>query len=157
LISPNNPTYTIIGVWQTNVKAVQIIFNQTDAAFSCNGVYAGMFTSTTSLNAWGCGMGFDYGSLPFNIKTSYISIVRVNKNQTNKVNIYLNGSSQSGSPPSIANLGSGIIGIGSSADGIGYHFNGYISEIIVFNRALSNSDIAGVQNYLSSKYSINLD
>ena len=36
-------------------------------------------------------------------------------------------------------------------------FNGMISEIIIFNRPLKNSEIASVNGYLSQKYNIKLN
>ncbi len=38
----------------------------------------------------------------------------------------------------------------------GEFFNGYISEIIIFDRALKNSEIQPIVEYLSRKYSIKL-
>lgn len=36
-------------------------------------------------------------------------------------------------------------------------YNGYIAEIIIYNRALKSGEIKLIENYLSNKYNINLD
>jgi len=46
--------------------------------------------------------------------------------------------------------------IGNYANGSGYYYNGSVSEIIIFNTALTNSQKAAVEDYLGSKYGISV-
>lgn len=79
------------------------------------------------------------------------------KNQTNKITIYLNGVTQLGNPTNgTPALASGPMTIGAES-GPGAFFDGYVSEVIVFDRALNNAEIVSVQNYLSAKYGIGMN
>jgi hypothetical protein len=50
----------------------------------------------------------------------------------------------------------GALRIGQQNNGTSRFFNGYISEIIMFNCVLKNTEINCINQYLSSKYGIKL-
>jgi prepilin-type N-terminal cleavage/methylation domain-containing protein len=152
-IASGKTGYTVAVVWRSDVRTTMTILGQTGASSSCNGTYAGMVTNNTALRSWGCGGSYDFGTLAFAANTPYVAIVRVNQ-LNNLISAYLNSSSQTGSPTLMATLESGGISVAGRLDGSGSFFNGYISEIIVFDRALRNDEITSIQEYLSKKYSI---
>jgi hypothetical protein len=68
--------------------------------------------------------------------------------------IYVNGLYNSSSgPPNIINPFPDDLYIGCR-EGPGDYFIGYISEIIIYNRALGHNDRRNIERYLGSKYSI---
>jgi prepilin-type N-terminal cleavage/methylation domain-containing protein len=145
--------YTVAAVWRGNTRTTYIIFGQTGASAACGGTYSGMTTNNTALRSWSCGGSYDFGTLAFAAKTDYVAVIKVNKS-LNQVSAYLNSASQTGSPSLTANIEAGGISVGGRLDGGSAFFNGYISEIIVFDRALTNAEIDGVQEYLAQKYNI---
>ncbi len=153
VIATGRTDYTIIAVWKPNAAInFAILFGQTGG--NCNGTNAGLVLNGNSAGAWGCGNGYDFQpALSYAALIPYIEIARINKNQTNKVTMYLNGSSVAGSPTSIGVVETGPISVAADSSGTN-NVNGNISEIIVFNRALTNAEVAAVQEYLSKKYSI---
>ncbi len=70
---------------------------------------------------------------------------------------YFNGTAQ-GSTTSSGNFNIGRVLIGSRLIGgsILNHYNGYIAELIVFNRALSNQERNDINQYLSTKWGITI-
>jgi hypothetical protein len=49
----------------------------------------------------------------------------------------------------------GVTGAGTIGEGINHtFFDGEISEILVYDRVLSNDEAAAVENYLSTKYGL---
>jgi len=66
--------------------------------------------------------------------------------------VYGNGTSQGSATPDSTHPAS--FHIGNYAAGSGYYYNGSTSEIIVYNTALTSSQRAAVEDYLSSKYGI---
>lgn len=73
------------------------------------------------------------------------------------LNIYVNGikTAYYNYPTANINTSTGTLQIGgynASFDNAGEYFNGYISEFIIFNRALTDEENLSVTNYLNSKY-----
>lgn len=74
--------------------------------------------------------------------------IRLNFNETNT-------SSSATTGTILANLKSPFI-VGKFRNNNAYFFNGYIAEIIIFNRALSESERYSIEQYLSQKWGIKL-
>ncbi|MCO6359400.1 T9SS type A sorting domain-containing protein [Roseivirga pacifica] len=72
------------------------------------------------------------------------------------VELYMNSSNvDSGTSADVALDGSSAFGIGNHANAtVAGQFNGYISEVIVFSKALSASERQRVESYLAIKYGI---
>lgn len=156
VISAGKTDYTMVAVWQARVIGQKIIFAQDGGG--CSGVNAGILLENGGFfGSWSCGFGWDYIPGVYKATIPYVSIVKINKNKTNKITTYVNGATQSGSPtngtPTLVN---GSVVIGSIATGAAF-FDGYISEVIIFDRAITNVEVAGIQEYLSRKYSIKLN
>jgi hypothetical protein len=58
-----------------------------------------------------------------------------------------------GTQPAQLSTGSNIMYLGSTNEA-GYDLTGYMGEVIMFNRALSATEYANVENYLSNKWDI---
>lgn len=155
--------YTMVAVWQSNIITNGMIFAQGGCTTTVNdGNSAGMYIKSTPANiaSWGCGASGDFAGTTsvYSAKTPYIAIAQVNKNlASNKMSLYLNGTAQSGIQPTAAAvpLISAPIFVGAESVSNNF-FNGYISELIVFDRSLTSAEIADVQGYLSRKYSIKI-
>jgi len=154
--------YTMVAVWQANSLSVGMIFAQVTPTEPCNGIAgsaAGMYTKTDgTIASWGCGGNADfYSTSKYSAKNPNIAIAQVNKSLlTNKMSLYLNSTTPvSGIPTTVVDLISAPIFVGAES-GTGNFFNGYISELIVFDRSLTSAEIVDVQGYLSRKYSIKI-
>jgi hypothetical protein len=94
----------------------------------------------------------------FITRKPYVSILTVNDSGT--VRLYSNSKTTftAGSiNPSIENLSSNIFCIGAKCLSSKNEFlNGYISEIVVFDRVLKVSEISEIVDYLGKKYGIKL-
>lgn len=153
--------YTMVAVWQANIIANGVIFAQGGCATGVNdGNSAGMYIkSNANIASWGCGASGDFAGTTsvYSAKTPYIAVAQVNKNlASNRMSLYLNGTAQSGIQPSaFLPLISAPIFVGAESVSNNF-FNGYISELIVFDRSLTSAEIVDVQGYLSRKYSIKI-
>ena len=147
IISDGKDGYTAIAVFKANDIRQALIFSQGDCA--PNGSAAGIYMEFGLAGSWGCGTNYDYNILSYKVNTPYVVVVRVNKTQTNVATLYLNKTTASGSPTDgTVPLVSGAITVGNG------FFNGHISEIIVFDRALTDTEIFDIQQYLGKKWGI---
>jgi hypothetical protein len=74
----------------------------------------------------------------------------INTNSAMRVNgVALTGGSSSSNTP---NITAGLFSIGEWANYTGDHFQGKISEVIVYNRVLSGAEITQVESYLNTIY-----
>ncbi len=157
VIASGKNMYTLIAVWQSSLlSSNRLIFGQDGASAACNGTYAGILTNGTTIRHRGCGGGYDPTHSSVAINIPYIAISVINKNNSNWSVMYLNSAS-SAATATLGILESGPISVGGYSNGSGGFFRGYISEIIIFDRAITNIELVSVQNYLSSKYAIRLD
>ena len=153
--------YTMVAVWQSNIITNGMIFAQGGCTTGVNdGNSAGMYIkSNANIASWGCGASGDFAGTTsvYSAKTPYIAVAQVNKNlASNRMSLYLNGTAQSGIQPSaFLPLISAPIFVGAESVSNNF-FNGYISELIVFDRSLTSAEIVDVQGYLSRKYSIKI-
>ncbi len=70
--------------------------------------------------------------------------------------LYNNGQQVVGPITAAENVNGGAIVVGAARPGGLDSFNGYIAEIIVFNKAVSTAERILIENYLSAKYGITL-
>ncbi len=160
-IGAGDDTYTMITVWKYDSNAAndnRSVIYEGDAAASTNKT-AVLYISSTNTAGF---VGANNNYYPTNITkgTSYITTIRINNTvSTNNISLFFNSKSAdngtSGSPSSLDIDGSSFQ-IGSALSGAGLQFQGLISEIIIFDRNLKNSEITEIQDYLSKKYSIAL-
>ena len=92
---------------------------------------------------------------------NYISVMVVNNSDAaGNVSLYLNSndkSSKNSSSVSLLSIGSNFFSVGalvSDASTYTSYANVYLSEVLVFNRALKPSEVTLINNYLSKKYNI---
>ncbi|MFT7087211.1 MAG: prepilin-type N-terminal cleavage/methylation domain-containing protein [Rickettsiales bacterium] len=152
-ISNGNNNYTMIAVWQKNAAGGESVIFTQDSNGCENGSGAGIMANNNSIGSYGCGADFNYypTTLSLEENSPHISIVRVDKSQTNPTTIYLDGLRQASEASFIGGLNASIIGVGGSPNN-GLNFNGDIAEIIVFDRALSPAELSAANKYLSKKH-----
>ena len=94
-------------------------------------------------------------------KESYIIIARVNNNNSDNVLSYVNniqGNLYSSSDNSTLEVSDDGFFIGSRTfNDKRFQFNGLLSEVIYYDRALKKTEITSVNNYLAKKYNIKLE
>lgn len=161
-IGAGDDTYTMITVWKYDSNAAngnRSVIYEGDAAASTNKT-AVLYISSTNTAGF---VGANNNYFPTNVTkgTSYITTMRINSTvSTNNISLFFNSKSAdngtSGSPSSLDIDGSSFE-IGAALSGTGLQFQGLISEIIIFDRNLKNSEITEIQDYLSKKYSIALN
>lgn len=154
-IPAGNKQYTIFAVWQTsNFSSVGVILHQRGPV-SCNGDRAGFYVASGSLNTWACGFGDTTVSGSVSLNRPYLSIYRVDNTistTTNNVKSYLNGTQSATTSATFLPIGNSAFVVGFGDTGNTYYYNGYISEIIVFARALKSDEIADIRAYIAKKY-----
>ena len=157
-ISLADKDYTFVVVWKTNGQGNQVMISQTDNPGSCYQLASIYVNGGVGGFAGGCN---DYMPLSIASQTNYISIVTVNNNlASNNVSIYTNsntpltGTTSAGSGN--LSIGNGNFSLGGKylPTGAGQYFNGIISEVMIFERALKIDEIKIVNSYLSKKFSI---
>lgn len=98
--------------------------------------------------------GDDYFPVGYTRYKPYIASAVINGQA---VSVYVNSISPNSSTLPSTNYGPNglIVGVGARpASGFSSMFNGYISEIIVYDRPLKQSEINDIYDYLSRKYNI---
>lgn len=157
-IPAGNKEYTIFAVWQaSSMSGVGLLVHQRGATNCTGGDRAGMYiASPNTVNTWGCGGGADtVTSSSAVINRPYLSIYRVDNtasSSSNNIKSYLNGTQSATVSATLTNLGGSafVIGFGDTTNT--YYYSGYISEIIVFSRALKAAEIVDVRTYIAKKY-----
>lgn len=154
-------TYTLVAIWQANYANLsgRMIFSQDGGS-----VYdmAALFIPSPSKIAF-AGNNCDMSTAISDIMAENILIVTINNNLTQNAKMYINsnnpvvGTSDNGSCASIQNmnLSDQQINIGSRSYG-DQLFRGKISEILVFDRDLSQKEVEEINNYFNQKYGIKL-
>ncbi len=151
-IPARHKQYTIFVVWQNNNAAgTQVLFHQRSSVAICSGGdYAGIYLASNYINTWGCGGVYDAQTLTYNINTPYATIYRVDNTQANNVTSYTNGTKFVPTAKTLS-LGAAATAVGYGSGGA-YYFRGFISEIIVFTRALKDQELTDIRAYLAKKY-----
>lgn len=158
-ISVGNKRYTLIAVIQTQSPTSgswEHVIYQGDW---CNGATQGAVASITLNPSGNTGPGYagcmnDYYPNGYTLNKTSINISVVNNTS---VKYYNNSNTAQSSTLSGPNLGPS-----SSTTSVGHvlnsqTFQGYISEIIVYNRNLKPSEVSSINEYLSKKYAIVLN
>ncbi len=151
--------YTLIAVWKINEIGVNpyLIFSQGPIS-SSGSRGAGIVIQNNAIHGFG---GISNNYYPYTVTTNqpYITSIVVNNNLSNNVSVYLNSNTPiigATSSPSTLNLSDQRFVVGAVSYSI-YYFDGLISEIIIFNRALKKAEVIAVNQYLSKKYAITLN
>lgn len=161
-VNANDKDYTFILVWQpfndTNSNG-QIIVAQNDSINSVNKLASFFIGSGRSFGF--AGQNNDYMPTQITSKINYITIMTVNNNFTsNNISIYLNSNTPFTGTPFAGSAGLNIgdssfsVGLKNVSGSLQQPFAGFVSELIVFDRALKIDEIRSVNAYLSKKYSI---
>lgn len=161
-IGAGDDTYTIIAVWKYDSSATGVnrCILSIGGAVAANSQIAELYIS--SGNAAGfVGSGNNYMPITIIKGAPYISIVRANHTlSSGNVSLFYNtnaASTGTTNNPANLNLNNSFFEIGALENGAWDRFHGLISEIIIFDRNLKNSEIVGVNEYLSKKYQIKLN
>lgn len=156
LITAGDNSYTIVVVWKgDSFAATQVIAAQ--GANSSNGTGGIVTNSSGNIGFWG--NSNDYYPTAVKVGTPYITIVRVDNTQINNISVFNNTNTSSTGASSGGNTSLSISAnspfrLAISPYSSAFPFNGFISEVIVFNRNLKQTEIVTINNYLSQKYAI---
>jgi prepilin-type N-terminal cleavage/methylation domain-containing protein len=157
VIGADDDNYTIVAVWRADsVSANQVVVGQGSSTSST----VGAIYVDNSANMGFLGNANNYTPTTAAAKTPYITIVRVDNQLANNISVFKNSNAalngvSSGGGAALA-IASGIVKIGMSPYDSSSPFSGLISEVIIFNHALKQSEIESINDYLSKKYSIKL-
>lgn len=156
-ISPNKTNFTLIAVWQSASNTnTPVLFSQHNNSCTAGVSGASFITSSAgSVNYAACGTAAGTG-IASNINTPYIEVIRAVSGATNGLQIRLNQTLSSATVTTNL-VGTNVTTIGAEIGGTVNIFNGLISEIIVFDRAINDGELVGIQSYLSSKYGIRVN
>lgn len=156
-LTAGDDSYTLIIAFQATalVGSGDIMFAQITAAESGTNNTAGVYRRS-GFGYWSANN--EYVPMTLNDYKPHITIIKVNNAQSNNISVYLDSNSPTTgatSNPAGANLSADkfIIGTYATAN-TNYTFDGYISEIIIYDRDLKTSEIESVNAYLSKKYNI---
>jgi len=151
-LSAGDDNYTLIGVFQPAVQVSAYVFAQS-LATPTNNKQASLYMS-------GALMGFsgasnDYVPFTYTTNKDYILVNRIDDSQAGNIKIYINGTQYSGATttPGSLDLGNEIVVVGARTSS-GRPYTGLISEIIIYNKALTQNEINSINSYLSTKYNI---
>jgi len=161
-IGAGDDTYTMIAVWKYDSNASnanRCIMYEGGAALSNNSI-AELYIDSGNISGFSASNN-NYIPLSVTKGTPYITIIRANHTlASNNVSLFYNSrtaSTGSSTTPSSLSLDNSFFEIGALANGDWDRFHGLISEIIIFDRNLKNSEITEIQDYLSKKYNIPLN
>jgi prepilin-type N-terminal cleavage/methylation domain-containing protein len=154
-ITPGNDDFTLIAVWMPLSAITAVVYEQNNSSL-VNGKRAS-FQLVSSSNYGFSGESNDFYITPYVLKKAYISAVTFSS--TGAVSVYSNSSAASNTTTLNAttqNVGSSYfaVGVKSSTGFTQEFFNGYISEIMIFDRSLRQPEINEIQTYLAAKYKI---
>lgn len=157
-ITAGNDAFTIAVVWQANSvlpSATQNIVEQsaTSGTITTNDKIGLAITSTSTQTF--SGPSSTAVTQPYAIKTNYITLL-----VSDGINYYIHSNTGVSSAGAInaallnAKASALMVGAGYGASAHAGYFNGEVSEVIMFDRALNSSEVTEVKSYLSKKYSI---
>lgn len=155
VIGLNDNHYTIFTVFRSEriSSSADVLFYQ-GVTTECAKDYAGVYLNHDGIiYGWGCGTGGDTASAAYIPYNSYGVVYRVDaqpNSTTSNIEIYVNGAKTSAQKQGLNVGNSAGIGVGSGVDQ--FYFKGLISEVIVYNRALTEEEISAVRSYLTKKY-----
>jgi hypothetical protein len=163
----------------TNVKISEIVNSDQATVFMVQNNFSG--DNTTATFGWSNGnyrflscaqegdkVLLDFGSIPSGFRTStatltnflnqnkIITFVKNGSNGKVKINSALLTNSSTASATIDTSL-SADFSIGKYPPATDYHFFGYIGEIIIYKKNLTDPEIKDIEQYLSKKWSIKLE
>jgi len=100
------------------------------------------------------------GTTPLNNTNVYpghillLTHAQASGNSNDFANLYADGKLEAGATNIPYNAASQVARIGQNAGGGGYGFNGWISEVLVYDTALSDADRAQLSTYLADRYAV---
>ncbi len=146
--------FTYIAVWKSYSAATSDIFDQ-NSTTQINGARAGLITVAGTYGF--CGESNDFlGTASYSANKTMASIMTVSatSSSVSTVKIYDNISTYTGTIGPTTSLSNSLFYVGAKASNQSEKFNGLISEIIIFKRALKPTEVADVKSYLAKKYGI---
>lgn len=147
-----SPNFTLIALVQTPTNATSDFISTKN---SSSGFSLGKTSSDNiSFQDYSAGTTFNF-SYTFDGKPQIISLMYTKNSSNNIATLYNNGVLLGTSSQAGANSSNSTIYLGSK-DGSSAFWNGYIAEVIIFNRILKQDERQKIEYYLSQKYSISL-
>ena len=154
-LAANNDAYTYYAVWQPNVNGVQAVYEQGQGNNGRSSILA--VNSAYGFN----GQNNDRHDLvPFGPNDWRVTDMVVDNSLPDGTNnVYLTDNNvpyagRTGNPGNLNIDDTGAI-IGAKLSNNAERLNGNIAELLVYNRALSDTERADVRTYLDSKYALN--
>jgi prepilin-type N-terminal cleavage/methylation domain-containing protein len=146
--------FTYIAVWKSYSASTSDIFDQ-NSTTQIAGKRAGFITLSSTYGF--CGESNDWfntASYSINKTMASIMIVSATSASVSTIKIYDNISTYSGTIGPTTGISNSLFYIGAKATNQLEKFNGLISEIIIFKRALKPTEVVDVKSYLAKKYGI---
>jgi prepilin-type N-terminal cleavage/methylation domain-containing protein len=155
--------YTMIAVWRQQSNAGTLLVEQKPSS-STNNRHAGIWLANLSFKFTGFNNDSTSSLGTLSLEKNFIGAIAVNTSAASGSVFqgYLNTNtptSSAASDVSSLNLGNDLFTVGGRATTVGSYNScpkAWISEVIIFSRALKQSEITNINNYLSQKYSIKL-
>lgn len=145
---PGNMTIFAVFQMATDYAGYSTIIGKTDSGAWSNGWALGSIGGTTDCSFWYNGYGNYSGKGDYTKPTKILASGR----RGTTILYRSNGYSQATAAPGAIAASTNVLQIGTLESG--YHFSGSLAEIIVYKRALPDSDMYNVEMYLSQKYGI---
>lgn len=156
-IDAGDDSYTMIVVWKANNVQEQILFSQGSNVVNRMG---SVFAHSTG-NYGFAAVSNDY-FVPYSAATPYISVVRLDTSLANNVSVFTNSNTASSGVtdadgPAALDIMTNEVSIGARVTDHIQWLNGLISEVIIFDRYLRQSEIEYINAYLAKKYAITVN
>lgn len=162
-IGASDDTYTMVVVWrQASGAAIwqSSIIAETGSTLVNEKIASVLINASSTLSGFS-GSNDNYIGNSITALTPYISIIRVNNAASNNISTFYNTNTSyngtSNGTPANLDLDNSFFEIGALLAGTSSPFKGMISEILIFDRNLKDSEIAEINSYLGTKYSIRVN
>ena len=139
--------YTAFTIVKSSATGERDIITSTTAAQSAD-IYLYQQASSGKLGNW----SNVYTSNPISLNVWYL--FSTNVSSVGSETLYLNGSSQTSNSRSLTNTRGYRVGAYDTGTSSGEYWSGEIAEILIFNRALSSTEMKQVHTYLGQKWGI---
>ncbi len=139
--------YTAFTIVKSSATGERDIITSTTAAQSAD-IYLYQQASSGKLGNW----SNVYTSNPISLNVWYL--FSTNVSSVGSETLYLNGSSQTSNSRSLTNTRGYRVGAYYTGSSSGEYWSGEIAEILIFNRALSSTEMKQVHTYLGQKWGI---
>jgi hypothetical protein len=139
--------YTAFTIVKSSATGERDIITSTPAAQSTD-IYLYQQASSGKFGNW----SNVYTSNPISLNVWYL--FSTNVSSVGSETLYLNGSSQASNSRSLTNTRGYRVGAYYTGSSSGEYWSGEIAEILIFNRALSSTEMKQVHTYLGQKWGI---